>query len=105
MVPANARELLREPQISWRWRPRLRLFGSLQICAHRPNLSELGGIYGTFLNVYGKLLKKKRAVFLGPTNPETPGPPYSSKVVITQRAQYPLIKQYTLNYKGLHIVI
>ena len=24
---------------------------------------------------------------------------------ITQRAQYPLIKEYTVNYKGLHIMI
>ena len=26
-------------------------------------------------------------------------------LVLTQRTQYPLIKEYTLNYKGLHIMI
>ena len=36
-----------------------------------------------------------------------PPEPYSNqkKAPISQRAQYPLIKQYTLNDKGLHIVI
>ena len=34
-----------------------------------------------------------------------PSPSALSLKILTQRAQYPLIKEYTLSHKGIHIMI